>query len=75
MISLIKRMDDSTKAITESIADACVSSFIESISASTFSNENAQLGPKKLTIMGQEWTVSYIPNPSWSNQRKLEDGV
>ncbi len=68
-------MDDSMKAISLLIAEACVNSVIGSISASTFSNENAQLGPKKLIVMGQEWTVSYIPNPSWSNQRKLEDGV
>ena len=77
MISLRKRtaMDDSMNAICLLIAEACVKSVIGSISTSTFSNENAQLGPRKLTIMGQEWTVSYIPNPSWSNQRKLEDGV
>ncbi len=68
-------MDDSTKAITLLVAEACVTSVIESISSSTFSNENAQLGSRRLTVMGKEWTVSYKPNPSRPNQRKLEDGV
>ena len=64
-------MEDSMKVISLLIAEACVNFVIESISA----NENAQLGSRKLTVMGKEWTVSYKPNPSWSNQRKLEDGV
>ncbi len=62
------------KAITLLIAEACVNSVIESL-VQSLSNENAQVGSGRVTAMGTEWTVSYKPDPSWSNQRKLEDGV
>ena len=68
-------MDDSTKAITESIADACVSSFIEStFPGCTISNLKVRVGSVRPTLIGEERTMSYKPNPSGPNQRKLEDG-
>ncbi len=62
------------KAITLLIAEACVNSVIESL-VQSLSNENAQVAAGRLTAMWTEWTVSYKPNPSGPNQRKLEDGV
>ena len=63
-------MEDSMKAITLLIAEACVNSVIESISASTLSN--VQVGSGRLSAMVTEWTVSYKPNPSGP---KREAGV
>ena len=65
-------MDDSMKAITLLIAEACVNSVIESLVQSSLSKENAQLRPGRLSAMGREWTVSYIPNPIGP---KLEEEV
>ena len=78
MISLSKRtaMEDSTKAITESIAEACVSSFIEnfahSFPGSTISNLKVRVVSVRPTLIGDERSESYKPNPSLL---KLEDGV
>ena len=62
------------KAISVVIAEACVTSVIESF-VQSLSNGNAQVRPGKITAMGIEWTVTYKSNPRGSNQRKLEDGV
>ncbi len=72
MITLSKRktMDDWKKQIGESIADACVSSFMEStFPGCTISNSKVRI------------SVRQSPNGDWSSvtynptQRKLEDGV
>ena len=65
-------IDDSMKAITLVIAEACVKSVIESLVQSI--SASTQEGSGRLTAMGKEWTVSYKPNQSGPNQRKLEDG-
>ena len=70
MISLSKRktMDDRKKQIAESIADACVSSFIEStFPGCTISNLKV-----RVTMNGDESSATYETNPS---RPKLEDGV
>ncbi len=78
MNSLSKRktMDDRKKQIAESIADACVSSFIESFAhsfpGSTISNLNVRVGRVRQTLIADESSESYKPNPS---RAKLEDGV
>ena len=66
-------MDDRTKQITESIAEACVSSFIEStFPGCTISNLKFRVVIGRPTLIGGESSASYKPNPS---RPKLEDGV
>ena len=61
-------MDDWKKQITESIAEACVSSFIEStFPGCTISNLKV-----RVTMTGDESSATYETNPS---RPKLEDGV
>ena len=64
-------MDDRKKQIAESIADACVSSFI----GSTFPGCTISNLEVSVTLTGDESSVTYETNPSRPNQRKLEDGV
>ena len=59
-------MDDWKKQITESIAEPCVSSFIES----TFPGCTISNLKFRVTLIGDERSESYKPNPSRS---KLED--
>ena len=69
-------MDDRKKQIAESIADACVRCFIESYAhsfpGSTISNLKVRVGPVRPTLIGDERSESYKPNPRRS---KLEDGL
>ena len=77
MITLSKRktMDDWKKQITESIADACVSSFIEStFPGCTISNLKVRISVRQ-TPNGDESSETYKPNQSRPSQRQMEDGV
>ena len=66
-------MDDWKKQITESIAEACVSSFIEStFPGCIISNLKFRVVIGRPTLIGGESSASYKPNPSMP---KLEDGV
>ena len=72
MITLSKRktMDDRKKQITESIADAFVSSFMEStFPGCTISNSKVRISVRE-SPNGDWSSVTYYPNP-----RKLEDEV
>jgi hypothetical protein len=77
LITLSKRktMDDWKKQIGESIADACVSSFMEStFPGCTISNSKVRISVRQSP--NGDWSrVTYKPNPRQSTQRKLEDGV
>ena len=87
MIILSKRktMDDRKKQIAESIADACVSSFIGStFPGCTISNLKVRVVSVRRTPNGDESREAYKPNPSRETykpnpsrptQRNLEDGV
>jgi len=68
-------MDDWKKQIGESIADACVSSFMEStFPGCTISNSKFRISVRQSP--NDDWSsVTYKPNPRQSTQRKLEDGV
>ena len=72
MITLSKRktMDDWKKQISESIADACVSSIMEStFPGCTISNSKVRISVRRTP--NADWSrETYKPNP-----RKLEDGV
>ncbi len=69
-------MDDRKKQITESIAEAWVSSFIESaFPGSTISNLKVRVVSVRQTPNDEESSETYKPNPSRLTQRKLEDGV
>ena len=75
MISLSKRktMDDRKKQIAESIAEACVSSFIGStFPGCTISNLKVRVVSVRPTLIGDGRSESYKPNPRRS---KLEDGL
>ena len=77
MITLSKRktMDDRKKQITESIAEACFSSFIEStFPGCTISNLKVRVVSVRQTPNGDESSETYKTNPSRRSQRKLEDG-
>ena len=78
MITLSKRktIDDWKKQISESIAEACVSSFIEStFPGCTISNLKVRIVSVRQTPNGDESSETYKPNPSRPSQRKLEVGV
>ena len=78
MITLSKRktMDDWKKQITESIAEACVSSFIEStFHGCSISNLKVRIVSVRQTPNDDESSETYKPNPRRPTQRKLEDGV
>jgi len=64
-------MDDWKKQISESIAEACVSSFIEStFPGCTISNLKVRIVSVRQTPNGDESSETYKPS-----QRKLVDGV
>ena len=65
-------MDDWKKQITESIAEACVSSFIESFAhsfpGSTISNLKVRVGSVRRTLIGDESSVTDNTNQRGSKQ-------
>ena len=78
MITLSKRktMDDWKKQISESIAEACVSSFIEStFPGCTISNLKVRVVSVRPTLIGDGRSELYKSNPRRPTHRKLEDGL